>query len=83
MKFHVLAGCRVLLRPVVRLLLKSGITWKEFAEVAKSVFVEVATREFGIRGRPTNTSRVAILTGINRHDVAKQRELLERGDHIV
>jgi hypothetical protein len=80
MKSHVLAGCRVLLRPVVRLLLKSGITWKEFAEVAKSVFVEVATREFGIRGRPTNTSRVAILTGINRHDVAKQRELLERGE---
>ena len=80
MKSHVLSGCRVLLRPVVRLLLKSGITWREFADVAKSVFVDVATREFGIRGRPTNTSRVAILTGINRHDVAKQRELLANSD---
>ena len=80
MKSHVLSGCRVLLRPVVRLLLKSGISWRDFCDVAKSVFVEVAMQEFGIRGRPTNTSRVAILTGINRHDVAKQRELLERGE---
>lgn len=80
MKLHVLSGCRVLLRPVVRLLLKSGISWKEFADLAKSVFVEVATEEFGIRGRPTNTSRVAILTGINRHEISRQRELLARGE---
>lgn len=79
LKSHVLAGCRLLLRPIVRLLLKSGITWKEFAELAKSSFVEVATEEFGIRGRPTNVSRVAILTGINRHEIARQRALLETG----
>lgn len=79
-KSHVLAGCRVLLRPIVRLLLKSGVTWKEFAEVAKTSFVEVATDEFGIRGRPTNISRVAILTGINRHEISRQREQLAKGD---
>jgi hypothetical protein len=79
LKMHVLSGCRVLLRPSVRLLLKSGITWKEFAEEAKSVFVQVATDEFGIRGRPTNISRVAILTGINRHEIGRQRELLKNG----
>lgn len=75
-KRPVLAACRVLLRPIVRLLLNSGITWKEFAEVAKTSFVEVATDEFGLRGRPTNVSRVSILTGINRHDVARQREAI-------
>ena len=79
LKSHVLAGCRLVLRPLVRLLLKSGITWKEFAELAKSSFVEVATEEFGIRGRPPNVSRVAILTGINRHEIARQRALLETG----
>lgn len=79
-KSHVLAGCRVLLRPIVRLLLKSGVTWKEFAELAKSAFVEVATDEFGIRGRPTNQSRVAILTGINRHEISRQRALLAQHD---
>jgi hypothetical protein len=62
-----------LLEPIVLLLLKSGITWKEFADLAKVKFVHVATKEFGIRGRPTNASRVAILTGIDRRDVRKIR----------
>lgn len=75
-KLSVLMACRQLLRPIVLFLLKSGITWREFADVAKSAYVEVATAEFGIRGRPTNASRVAILTGLGRREVAKQRELL-------
>ena len=62
-----------LLEPVVLLLLKSGITWKEFSDLAKVIFVQVATREFGIRGRPTNASRVAILTGVDRREVRKLR----------
>jgi Family of unknown function (DUF6502) len=61
------------LEPVVLLLLKSGITWKEFSNLAKEKFVTVATEAFGKRGRPTNVSRVAILTGLNRNDVAKLR----------
>lgn len=68
---------RGVLRPIVRLLLKSGWTWKEFAELAKTTYVEVATNEFGLRGRPTNASRVAILTGLDRREVRRQRERLE------
>src|SRR6516225_10077112 len=64
-----------LLEPIVLLLLKSGISWKEFADLARVKFVQVATNEFGIRGRPTNASRVAILTGIDRRDVRKLRTL--------
>jgi hypothetical protein len=62
-----------LLEPIVLLLLKSGITWREFSDLAKVKFVQVATNEFGIRGRPTNASRVAILTGIDRREVRKLR----------
>src|SRR6516164_10551135 len=62
-----------LLEPIALLLLKSGITWREFADLAKVKFVQVATNEFGIRGRPANASRVAILTGIDRRDVRKLR----------
>ena len=76
-KLSVLMACRQLLRPIVLFLLKSGITWREFSEVSKSAYVDVATAEFGIRGRPTNASRVAILTGLGRREVAKQREMLE------
>jgi hypothetical protein len=67
-----------LLEPVILLLLKNGITWNEFADVAKTKFVEVATRRFGIRGRPTNISRVAILTGQDRREVSRIRRAMER-----
>ena len=68
---------RALLRPIALVTLRSGLTWKEFSELTKSVFVSVATDEFGIRGRPTNISRTSILTGISRKEVKRQRELLE------
>ena len=66
-----------MLRPIVRLLLKNGVMWKEFAEVSKSVYVDVAGSEYGIGGRRTNASRVSILTGLSRREVKRQRDLLE------
>ena len=69
-------ACRQFLRPVAALLMKCGLTWKQFSDMSKSVFVEVATQEFGIRGRPTNVSRVSILTGISRKEIKHQRDLL-------
>jgi len=62
------------LRPIARWLLKSGVTWKEFAELARGVFVAVAAEEFGLRGRPTNVSRIALLTGMTRREVRRYRE---------
>jgi hypothetical protein len=73
LRARILDALERLLEPIVLLLLKSGITWREFADLAKVKFVQVATNEFGIRGRPTNASRVAILTGIDRRDVRKLR----------
>ena len=69
---------RLLLRPVVRLLLRCGVTWKEFAELCKVVYVEVAAADFGRRGRPTNASRIAILTGLGRREVKRVREVLDQ-----
>jgi hypothetical protein len=73
-KGRLLQALGVVLEPVIRLMLKGGVTWKEFSELSKAKFVEVATADFGIRGRPTNASRVAILTGLDRRDVRKLRE---------
>jgi len=71
-----LDACRSMLRPVVRLLLKNGVTWKEFADLSKSIYVEVAGDDYGISGRQTNASRVSILTGLTRREVKKQRDQL-------
>jgi Family of unknown function (DUF6502) len=69
-----LAATRRWLEPAIHVLLRSGVPWKEFAELAKSVYVDVATDRFGKRGRPTNVSRTAVLTGLTRREVRKQRE---------
>ncbi len=73
----VIQGARALLRPLVSLLLRCGLTWREFAELSRTVFVEVASHEYGLRGRPTNVARVAILTGIGRRDVGRIRAELQ------
>ena len=70
-------ACRTLLKPIVSFLMKCGMTSREFNDIAKSAFVEVAGEEYGIKERQTNTSRVSLLTGISRKEVKRQRELLE------
>jgi len=70
-------ACRRLLRPVIRILLRLGISWKEFAEIAKLVFVEIAREDYGVHGRPTNASRVALMTGLSRREVGEIRKRLD------
>lgn len=65
------------------MLLRCGMTWKEFSDLSKSIFVQTATEEFGIKGRPTNVSRASILTGISRKEVKRQRDLLVRNEPPV
>jgi hypothetical protein len=76
LKQAALTSSRLLLRPVVRLLVRCGITWKELAELVKLVYVEVVAADFGKRGRPTNASRIAILTGLSRREVKRLKDLL-------
>jgi hypothetical protein len=71
---QVLSATRQWLKPMIHVLIRCGITWKDFAALAKTTYVEVATGQFGKRGRPTNVSRTAVLTGLARREVRKQRE---------
>jgi hypothetical protein len=77
-KAQVLSACRQWLRALVRVPILCGVTWKEFSDLTRLVYVEVATERFGRRGRPTNVSRTAVLTGLSRREVRKQRELTEQ-----
>ena len=67
------------LRPIARTMLFAGIGYREFAEVTKAAFVDVATKDFGLRGRPTNISRVAVMTGLTRKEVRRIRDKTEEG----
>ena len=58
----------------MKLLLQSGISYSEFASVAKAVFVHVATDDYKKRGRPANFSQVSAMTGISRKEVSRIRK---------
>lgn len=60
-----------LLRPLVRLLLRYGVSYGVFADLAKAVFIEVAAREFALPDRRQTLSRIAVLTGLTRKEVAR------------
>ncbi len=76
LKHATLAALRLALRPLSRILLRSGVTWQEASEICKATLVEVATSDYGLHGRPTNMSRIALMTGLSRREVRRLRELL-------
>lgn len=80
LKEHVIRSCHYLIQPVVRFLLKHDVTWSEFGELSKDAYVAVAREDHGIQGRPTNNSRVAMLTGLSRREVARIRDRLLEGE---
>ena len=80
---QILSAFLVVLKPIARILLRFGIGFREFAEVAKTAFVDVASRDFGLRGRPTNISRVAVMTGLTRKEVRRLRDKINEGDNSV
>ncbi len=69
-----------MLRPLARALLRAGIGYREFEEIAKTAFVDIATSDYGLRGRPTNISRVAVMTGLTRKEVRRLRDKSEAGE---
>lgn len=68
------------MRPLASMLLRFGVGYREFADVCKTAFVQAASEEFGLRGRPTNTSRVAAMTGLTRKEVRRLREGADAAD---
>jgi hypothetical protein len=80
LKQQVIEALFLVLRPIVKILLRYGIGVSEFSELVKKSYVDVATTEFGIRGRPTNISRVAVMTGMTRKEVRRLRNILEDGE---
>jgi hypothetical protein len=61
--------------PLARTLVRFGVSCRELDQLARRAYVEVATRDYGIRGRPTNISRVAAMTGLSRKEVHRIRSL--------
>ena len=82
LKTYLLSAITRALAPLVKVLIKAGVSHKEFSEVSKSVYVRVARDDYGVQGRKTNMSRVAILTGLSRKECLRVRRLIEDKDEV-
>ena len=80
---QIICAFLVVLKPVARIMLRYGIGFREFSEIAKTAFVEVASSDYGLRGRPTNISRVAVMTGLTRKEVRRLRDKINDGHQNV
>lgn len=61
------------MRPLVRLMLRKGITYTYFADMLKGIFVDIADAEFKLDGKDQSDSRISLLTGVHRKDVRRLR----------
>jgi hypothetical protein len=60
-----------LMKPLVRILLRNGVAYGEFAEVIKRVYVDVSASAIKDVGGVPSESKVAIKTGLSRAEVAR------------
>ena len=72
-----------ILRPIARIFLRFGISYREYCELSKTAFISVAAKDFGVHGRPTNASRIAAMTGLTRKEVGRIRNKIERGEELM
>jgi hypothetical protein len=70
------------MRPIANLLLGAGISYQQFEDVAKRAFVAEALGEPDIKGRTTNTSRIAVRTGLSRKEVSRVKRILDGATKI-
>lgn len=62
-----------MLRPIVRQLLRHGVTFGTFSQLAKRLYYQVAAIDFALPNRTQSDSRIALITGLSRRDVAALR----------
>ncbi len=65
------AAMQRILRPLIKMLIRSGISYAAFIDMAKDLYFDVAKTEFAIPGKKQTASRISTLTGLSRKEVAK------------
>lgn len=64
-----------LLRPLIRVLLRNGVPYGVFADLAKRTYVDVALNDFEVPGRKQTVSRASVITGLSRKEIARLQKI--------
>lgn len=70
-KKPLLAACRHLLHPLVRILLRHGVSYGEFSDSVRGAYIDIAQNELVPPDRPQTEARIAILTGLTKREVQR------------
>lgn len=62
-----------LLRPLVRLLIRGGVTFPALADLLRGLYVEVALRDLLTEPSARTDSRISLMTGVHRKEIRRQR----------
>lgn len=73
----ILEAFRQMLGAIIRLALRNSVNYTEFANLTKALYVEIAAKEFGIKGRETNVSRISMMTGLDRKEVKRIKDMAD------
>lgn len=78
----------VLMTPVVRWLIRSGVQHGAFSTALKSVFIDVAQQELQRSGTRVTDSAISVLSGVHRKDiralgVGRPRQVMPRSVSLV
>jgi hypothetical protein len=65
-----------ILKPLIRILLRNGVAYGTFADIARKIYVDSGFDEARRSGQKETVSNVSIITGINRKEVKRLREAL-------
>jgi hypothetical protein len=76
-KLTLLSAFKPLMRPLVRILVRNGVSYGEFAELLKTVFVDAAQDVLQLADSRQSVARLAITTGLTRPEVARILEQTE------
>ena len=65
----------LMLRPLLKLWLRFGLSHRAFEEVVRWVMVDLAAKDFTLDGKKQSDSRISVITGLTRHQVKAYREM--------
>jgi Family of unknown function (DUF6502) len=79
----VATAIRRVLKPIVKLMLSHNITYTLLTDILKSLYIEVADKEFELDGKKQTDSRVSLISGVHRKDVRRLRSEIPSVEEVI
>ena len=74
MNKHLSTALYTILKPLIGLMFRNGVSFGEFTRIAKHAYIKETEKELIASGQKPTTSGIAIVTGLTRKDVSALRK---------